>query len=476
VGGQADSQGELYGGPLKNEDPPELDDVAQYTDPNTIKDMATASDPGRVSGAGQDYLDFGKAVLASGENGDLLGFLQKVAADIHNAWHGGVNSGAPGAQLQMSMLWESAKELTDTAAGLGTVLKAHGDNNLQPFHDYFAGGAFKFDTTIQPTYNYPTGVASRYEGPTQATPAFPMSQSDAAKAAQAKLSAYTATIYDPKGQGASTYDALPGYLTVTLPPGTLPPPVTKPTDPGPVDPGNKKVPGPPGMSKYPTPRVPAGPALPKNGLTPGSTPGSNTPGAKVPGTNPLHLPPGVTDPSHLSSNPPGTTPPGTTPPGTTPPGTTPPGTTPPGTTPPGTTPPVLTPPGSIPPPSSTNPKFNEKIPKIPSEKLPSFKAGDTGIPSPTGSNPNPGSNAIGEVGSQGGNPSAAQAGTLAEEAALGRSAAAGAAGMGGMMPPMMPMGGMGGQGGQEQGSSMAWILEEDEAFRSGVEGGPSVIG
>jgi hypothetical protein len=295
-----------------------------------------------------------------------------------------------------------------------------------------------------------------------------------------------------------SFVAFPEKVSVTLPAPNVPAP------PNPVvGPGNQKVPG-PGSSKYPgLPSTGPGTTLPQNGATtpPGvNVPGANVPGANLPpgttppGTNPSQLPPGVTnptDPSHLSSNPPGTTPPGTTPPGTTPPGTTPPGltppgTTPPGTTPPGTTPPVLTPPGTIPPPSSTTPP-NEKIPKLPSEKIPKLPnekfpevkpggIGDTNLPS--GSNPNLGTNGIGTTGAQdtGGNPSAAQEGTFAEEAAMGRTAAMSAAGMGSGMMPMAPMmGGPGGAGGQEH-DRMAWMAEDEDIWEAGHDAVPPVIG
>jgi hypothetical protein len=439
VSPQAYAQGDLYGGPLKNEDPPPSDDVAQYTDPNTIKNMATDTDPGRVSGSGEDYLNFQKTLMGAGEKGDLLGFLNKVSADINNAWHSGAT---PGAQLQMSMLWTSASALSDAASALGSSLHDHGNNNLKPFHDYFAGDGFKSDTTAATVESSGYGGA---DGQIPVTVSYtPVSDQQALATAQKKLSDHNATIRD-------TYQAMPVYLTLTLPPGALP------AAPG----GRPNKPGTPRTGRAASGSPPAGITGPSSGSV------SNTPFGTIPGTPPLtpsQISPNPTlptPPSRLSNVPLGSTPPTVTPPIATPPRM------PSRITPPVVVAPVLTPPRSSVPEMPKLPDETPRVPKLPREFGRSTGSIGDAARAPADSQ----TPAIGTAG----NPSPAQNGTFTAEAATGRSAAAGD-GMGGEMMPMAPMmGSMGGPGGQGH-ERKTWLTEDEDIWDAGTEAVPPVIG
>lgn len=127
-------KGEMFGGPLKGDTPTDSEHI--YT-AEEIRRWALDTNPEAVTAAGQAYNNFKSAFQGDGDD-ELLGFLRKFGSDLDTAW-GGPKSGAPECQKQLAMLWQSAKELIDTAEVLGISLKGHGENHLKPFKAYFQG-------------------------------------------------------------------------------------------------------------------------------------------------------------------------------------------------------------------------------------------------------------------------------------------------------------------------------------------------
>lgn len=134
-----DVQGEMFGGPLKGDTPTDSEHIYHAEE---IRRWALDTNPEAVTAAGQAYNDFKSAFQGDGE-GELLGFLKRFGSDLDTAW-GGPKSGAPECQQQLAMLWQSAKELIDTAEGLGISLKGHGENHLKPFKAYFQGSDVQY--------------------------------------------------------------------------------------------------------------------------------------------------------------------------------------------------------------------------------------------------------------------------------------------------------------------------------------------
>jgi hypothetical protein len=65
------------------------------------------------------------------------------------------------------MLWQSAKELIDTAEVLGISLKGHGENHLKPFKAYFQGSDTQYSQFQMDVMGSGVSVASAAFGPMQ---------------------------------------------------------------------------------------------------------------------------------------------------------------------------------------------------------------------------------------------------------------------------------------------------------------------
>lgn len=532
-------KGDMYGGPLKADTP--VDDEWGYSGKD-IRQWALDSDPDKIAAAGKAYEDFKNKFVG---DDDLLKFIKQCATDLDNAW-GGPKSGAPECQQQLSMLWQSAKELIDSADALATALKSHGeddsDGSLKHLKNYF----HKDDSTILGFIPTGSGTSQfqadviknsgnalyidpdhdfKYNGMTDWHPD-PGSQEDQAywqvvnNTARQKLMEHNGLNYIPEknansdrppaaidntttlssttqlskadsdsiskiqgraGTIGNTYSAMPGYLTLELPPGTVPPQQQNPNVQDPKKPAPTTDP-----TKDPT----------KDPTTDPTTDPKN-PGAKTPNYNPTNFPynspqnpgnvtpipntpstnsPGGTDLSGIN-NPTTTTPTGTSfPTGDT--STNQPTVNNPTTGYPtpnnpttGTPTPIPTTPGT-----SKIPSSSTKFPSLGSGKVPSYGGG---LPnSSSGSTPS-----SGVIGGQ--NTGRVSAGSVNEAAAANASralqteqaeAATAAAARGAGYMPMMPMaGGMGGQSQQDRERS-AWLTEDEDIWESDDDVAPPLIG
>ncbi|MCO5996122.1 hypothetical protein [Actinoallomurus rhizosphaericola] len=477
-------QGEMFGGALKGDAP--VDDASDYS-AEEIRDIALAMQPSAVSKSGQAWLDFQKALLRGpkGDSVDLLDFIQKIGADLNNAWCG-PKSGAPEAQQQLVMLYQSIQALSDAAAGLGYSVQGHADNHIKPFQAYFqkdgdkpspfyndAGDAtFKKAGTVLLADDKP-GADGKFKYYNQDGWNFSATDSQADAQTRATIDAVARNKLNEHIQNVkSTYEALPGWLTLTLPPGTLPPDKTTSFD----KPGDKVNPDPtqnPGSHpKVPYSPTATGPSSHNGSPSSYSTPNFSTSpnGHSGSGGNTSLLGGGThgSGSTNLSGLPTGTDP--NLPPTSNPysPGGNP-STNPsfPSTNPTGTPPTNL--PVGLPTPTGDLP--NTKLPKGSDYKLPSEKAGGFSEKSPFGGVGSKGVIGSGEGPVTYGNGGRMQNAGLTSEAATAARAeqaaameGATAARAGNMMP--YPMGAAGGAAPHQQGEHQrqAWMNEDEDTW------------
>src|SRR4051812_15170153 len=110
--GGHESKYESYWAYLKSHDAP-TDDPNMHNAEQIINWAKTAN-PKNVSKVGQDFLDFHDALtklnFSAKSNLDLTGLIQEIGAELHQGWRGGATA-APEAQRQLTLLYQSAKDL-----------------------------------------------------------------------------------------------------------------------------------------------------------------------------------------------------------------------------------------------------------------------------------------------------------------------------------------------------------------------------
>ncbi|MDN3359718.1 hypothetical protein [Actinomadura sp. DC4] len=290
---------ESYWAYLKSQNAP-VDDPNMHN-AEQITAWAKAANPGNVSKHGQAFLDFHDALtklnFSAKSNLDLPGLLFEIGKELHEGWHGGATA-APEAQRQLTLLYQSAKDLMDTSTQAGYTLKGHGDNALPAFKKNFESGdngldsqtAVYMDTTWKQE-NYDKYPALQGAGHTK---------QDELDLGRASMQAQTAFRDDwarkklvaHNTDVATSYDSLPYMLNLSFPPGTnVPPPPPVDTghhgDPsnngnGNGNGGHNKVPGYNGSSGSGSiPHVPSASNLAASG-NPGS--GTNLSGIGNPGS------------------------------------------------------------------------------------------------------------------------------------------------------------------------------------------------
>jgi hypothetical protein len=227
--GGKESKYESYWAYLKSENAPV--DEPHTHNAEQIKAWAKAANPKNVSKVGQDFLDFHDALTklnfsassGSGQGLNLTDLIKELGKELHDGWHGEATA-APEAQRQLTLLYQSAKDLMDTAMQAGYAVKGHGDNALPAFTKSFTGDDLDNATSVyiegdwkRDNYDkYPALQSANHTKQDELDLGHAQMQAMTAfrdKWAQEKLQAHNTDV-------TTSYDGLPYMLNLSFPPGT----------------------------------------------------------------------------------------------------------------------------------------------------------------------------------------------------------------------------------------------------------------
>jgi hypothetical protein len=228
---------ESYWALLKAENPPS-DPNAHMWSADEIAGFAKSANAKNVSQVGQNFLDFYNALnkISLPGKGELplTDFILELGKELHKAWSGGATA-APEAQRQLTLLYQSAKELMDTSAQAGYTIKAHGDNVLPQFTKWFDGSDDTLDKETSSYIdnewkkdNYDKYPALQGAGHTR------QDELDLGRAEQAAMKAFRddwarKKLAEHNTNVSTSYDGLPYSLLLSFPPGTDVPASPDPT-------------------------------------------------------------------------------------------------------------------------------------------------------------------------------------------------------------------------------------------------------
>lgn len=226
---------ESYWAYLKSENAP-VDDPNVHN-AEQITGWAKASNPGNVSKYGQGFLDFHDALtklnFSAKSNLDLPALLVEIGKELHEGWRGGATA-APEAQRQLTLLYQSAKDLMDTSMQAGYALKGHGDHALPDFKKSFEDSNMDKATSVYIEGDWKRDNYDKYPALQGAA----HTKQDELDLGRAQMQAMTAFRDDwarkklvaHNTDVTSSYDGMPFMLNLSFPPGTdVPPPPPKDT-------------------------------------------------------------------------------------------------------------------------------------------------------------------------------------------------------------------------------------------------------
>src|SRR3954468_12217791 len=228
---------ESYWAYLKSQDAP-VDDPNMHSGEQIIA-WARAAKPENVSQHGQAFLDFHDALtklsFSAKSNLDLPSLLFEIGKELHEGWRGGATA-APEAQRQLTLLYQSAKDLMDTSVQAGYALKAHGDHVLPDFTNAIFHGNDALNTATEQTLEK-WKVDNRDKYPAlQGAAHTKQDELDLGRAETQVMNTAQETWRRQKLQEHNTavktsYDNMPYMLNLSFPPGTaVPAPPVQPKD------------------------------------------------------------------------------------------------------------------------------------------------------------------------------------------------------------------------------------------------------